>query len=453
MRYLSASDQPLGSTRTLLKENADGGPSGATASTVRRTVLPGGLRVITETMPGARSATLGLWTKVGSRDESPSLSGATHFLEHLLFKGTRRRTALDISAELDAVGGELNAFTGKEYTCYHARVLDADVPLAIDVICDMVASSLIPEHEVVAERNVILEEIAMHDDDPDDVVHDAFVETLYGGQTPLGRSITGTVDSIHALTRRQITGYYVRRYTADNLVFAAAGAVDHNRVVRLVRKAFEQAGALGDPARPPAGPRAPGTPIKAYAGRSLIERPMEQSTFVLGMPSFARNDPRRFALGVVNSVLGGGTSSRLFQEVRETRGLAYTIYSFTSQHVDAGYFAVAGGCMPNKLPEVLDICRDVLARVVDDGLTAEELTRGKGQMRGSLVMGLEDSSARMTRIGKSELVPGGLLGTDETLALIDAVTLDDVRAAAAAVLTGAETLAVVGPAKALSKLP
>jgi predicted Zn-dependent peptidase len=452
MRYLAASDQPLGSTRTLLRENVDGGSSGATASTVRRTVLPGGLRVITETMPGARSATLGLWTKVGSRDESRSLWGASHFLVHLLFKGTKRRTALDISAQLDAVGGELNAFTGKEYTCYHARVLDADVPLAIDVICDMVASSLIPEHEVDAERNVILEEIAMHDDDPDDVVHDAFVETLYG-DSPLGRSITGSVGSINDLSRRQITGYYTRRYTADNLVFAAAGAVDHNRVVRLVRKAFEQAGALGDPGRAPAAPRLPGSPARTFAGQALIERPMEQATFVLGMPSFARNDPRRFALGVVNAVLGGGTSSRLFQEVRETRGLAYTIYSFTSQHVDAGYFAVAGGCMPTKLPQVLDICRDVLARVVDEGLDAEELLRGKGQMRGGLVMGLEDSSARMTRIGKSELVPGGLLGTDETLALIDAVTLDDVREAAAAVLTGAETLAVVGPSKALTKLP
>ncbi len=451
MRYLSASDQPLGSTRTLLKENADGGPSGATASTVRRTVLPGGLRIITETMPGARSATLGLWTKVGSRDESRSLTGATHFLEHLLFKGTSRRTALDISAELDAVGGELNAFTGKEYTCYHARVLDADVPLAIDVICDMVASSLIPEHEVEAERNVILEEIAMHDDDPDDVVHDAFVETLYG-DSPLGRPITGTVDSIKSLTRRQITGYYGRRYTADNLVFAAAGAVDHNRIVRLVRKAFEQADALGDPGRPPAGPRVLGAPARSHTGTTLIERPMEQATFVLGMPSFARNDPRRFALGVANAVLGGGTSSRLFQEVRETRGLAYTIYSFTSQHVDAGYFALAGGCMPTKLPQVLDICRDELTRLVDHGLDAEELARGKGQMRGSFVMGLEDSSARMTRIGKSELVPGGLLGTDETLAQIDAVTLDEVREAAAAVLTGDQTLAVVGPATALTRL-
>jgi predicted Zn-dependent peptidase len=449
--YILAADQPIGSTRTLLTEHGDGGSVGAATSTVRRTVLPGGLRVITEAMPSARSATLGLWAKVGSRDETRSLAGATHFLEHLLFKGTKRRTALDISAELDAVGGELNAFTGKEYTCYHARVLGADVPLAIDVICDMVASSLISEHEVDGERNVILEEIAMHDDDPDDVVHDAFVRTLYG-DTPIGRPITGTVDSINALTRKQLSRYYARRYGADSLVFAAAGAVDHTAIVKLVRKAFEQARALGDPSNRPGLPRATGRTARAHAGTTLVQRPTEQATFVLGMPSFARNDPHRFAVGVLNAVIGGGTSSRLFQQVRETRGLAYTIYSFTSQHVDAGYFAVAGGCLPRKLPEVLDICRTELANVGAEGITPEELTRGKGQLRGTLVMGLEDSSARMTRIGKSELVPGGLPAIDETLGLIDAVTIDDVHEAARLILPGDETLAVVGPAKALAKL-
>ena len=446
MAYSPAVDQPLGSTRTLLNERGDGE---AVGSTVRRTVLPGGLRILTESMPGTRSATLGLWTKVGSRDEAPALAGVTHFLEHLLFKGTRRRTALDISAELDAVGGELNAFTGKEYTCYHARVLDADVPLAVDVLCDMVTSSAIPSVEVDSERGVILEEIAMHDDDPDDVVHDAFVEELYG-DSPLGRPITGTVATIEALTRRQIAGYYGRRYTADNLVFTAAGRVDHEATVDLVRTAFEKAGALGDPARPAGTPRSATRPARTYVGRRLIERPTEQATFVLGTPAYPRDHPRRFALGVLNFAVGGGTSSRLFQEVRERRGLAYSISSFTSQHVDAGYFAVAGGCLPGKLGDVLGICRDELTRVAASGITAEELDRGKGQLRGSLVMALEDSSARMTRLGKAEIVPGGLLGIDETLARIDAVTLDEVRAVAADVMAAEPTLAVVGPATALS---
>jgi predicted Zn-dependent peptidase len=421
------------------------------ASTVRRTVLPGGLRVVTEAMPSARSATLGLWTKVGSRDESPSLAGATHFLEHLLFKGTKRRTALDISAELDAVGGELNAFTGKEYTCYHARVLDADVPLAIDVLCDMVTSSLMPAHEVESERGVILEEIAMHDDDPDDVIHDAFVAQLYG-DTPLGRSITGSVASINALTRRQIHGYYRRRYTADNLVFAAAGNVDHADVVRRVRAAFEQADALGDPSRRPAPVRMKSQPVLAHTGAVMLERPTEQTSFVMGMPAYARNDPRRFALAALNATIGGGTSSRLFQEVRERRGLAYTIYSFTSQHVDAGYFAVAGGCLPDRVDDVLAICRDELAKVAASGVTIEELARAKGQIRGGLVMGLEDSSSRMSRIGKAEVVPGGVLSIDESLARIDAVTLDDVHGVARDILDAETTLAVLGPAKALTRV-
>ncbi len=448
MRYLSALEQPLGSTRTLLKETGD---DGQVASTIRRTVLPGGLRVVTEAMAGARSATLGLWTGVGSRDESRSLLGVTHFLEHLLFKGTRRRTALDISGELDNVGGELNAFTGKEFTCYHARVLDADVPLAVDVLCDMVTSSTLPSAEIEAERDVILEEIAMHDDDHDDVVHDAFVAAMYG-DTPLGWSITGTPYSIESLSRRQITGYYRRRYTADRLVFTAAGSVDHATIVKQVLASFTIAGALGDPARTPGPVRRLSPPAVRPATTVVVERPTEQTTFVMGQPSFPRNHPSRFALGVLNAALGGGTSSRLFQEIRERRGLAYTIYSFGSQHVDCGYFAIGGACTPRKLPDVLGICRDELAKVASAGLTVEEFERGKGQLRCSLVMGLEDSSSRMTRIGKAELVPGGLVSIDDALARINAVTLEDVHEVAQQVLTAEPTLAVLGPAKAVNKL-
>jgi predicted Zn-dependent peptidase len=447
-RRLLAVDQPIGSTRTLLTERGDGATVG---STVRRTVLPGGLRVITEAMPGSRSATLGVWTGVGSRDESSSLAGATHFLEHLLFKGTARRSALDISAAIDAVGGELNAFTGKEYTCYHARVLADDVPLAIDVIADMVTSSLMPADEIESERSVILEEIAMHDDDPDDVVHDAFVEALYG-DTALGRPITGSAASIELLTRRQIVGHYRRRYTADGLVFAAAGCVDHASVVRLVRRAFASAGALGDPGRGPSPIRSAGRRPPTQVTTRLVERPTELASFVLGVPSYPRNDPRRFALGVLNATIGGGTSSRLFQEVRERRGLAYTIYTFSSQYVDSGYFAVAGGCMPDRIADVLGICRDELAKVSAGGITIEELHRGKGQLRGGLVMGLEDSSSRMTRIGKSELVPGGLVGIDDQLAMIASVTLDDVHAVAQDLLEAEPTLAVIGPDEALHRI-
>ncbi|HSS67820.1 MAG TPA: pitrilysin family protein [Nocardioidaceae bacterium] len=451
MAYLPAAEQPLGTTRTLLTEQSDGSAPGHVSARIRRTVLPGGLRIITEEMPGARSASIGIWTAVGSRDESPSLAGATHFLEHLLFKGTDRRSALDISAEIDAVGGELNAFTGKEYTCYHARVLDEDLPLAIDVLCDMVTSSLIPDLEVDSERSVILEEIAMHDDDPDDVVHDAFVSALYG-DTPLGRPITGSIDSINTLSRRQLFGHYRRRYSADQLVVAAAGQLDHADVVRQVRRAFQSAGALGHAERRPVDIRSGGRRARTHATTQLIERPTELASFVLGVPAYTRDDPRRFALGVLNAAIGGGTSSRLFQEVRERRGLAYTIYSFISQFVDGGYFAVAGGAMPNRLSDVLAICRDELAKVAASGITIDELQRGKGQLRGGLVLGLEDSGARMTRIGKSEIVPGGLRSINQTLAAVDAVTVDEVHAVAQDVLNAAATLAVIGPAKALSRL-
>jgi predicted Zn-dependent peptidase len=449
--YLPAAEQPLGTTRTLLTEQSDGSAARHRPARIRRTVLPGGLRVITEEMPGARSAAVGIWTAVGSRDESVSLAGATHFLEHLLFKGTARRSALDISVEIDAVGGELNAFTGKEYTCYHARVLDGDLPLAIDLLCDMVTESSMPQVEVESERSVILEEIAMHDDDPDDVVHDAFVSALYG-DTPLGRPITGTVESINALSRRQLVGHYRRRYSADQLVVAAAGQVSHGDVLRQVRRAFERADALGDPAREPAAIRTATRRARTTVATKLVERPTELASFVLGMPAYARDDPRRFALGVLNAALGGGTSSRLFQEVRERRGLAYTIYSFVSQHVDSGYLAVAGGVMPDRVPDVLGICRDELAKVAASGITIDELQRGKGQLRGGLVLGLEDSGARMTRIGKSEVVPGGLRTIDETLDAISAVTLDEVHAVAHDVLDSAATLAVTGPDRALSRL-
>lgn len=448
MAYLTADQQRVGSTRTLLTEH---GVDGQAGSTVRRTVLPGGLRVVTEHMPGLRSATLGLWVGLGSCDEVPALAGVTHFLEHLLFKGTVRRTALDISAELDAVGGELNAFTGKEYTCYHSRVLAGDIPKAVDVLCDMVTSSVLPAGEVESERNVILEEIALHDDDPDDLVHDAFTLALYG-DSPLGRPISGTAESISALRRDQIRGYYRRRYTADRLVFSAAGNVDHTLLVGLVQQAFDAAGAGGAAGRSPAGLRTASRPAQTSAATALIERPTELASFVLGVPALRRDDPRRYALGVLNAALGGGTSSRLFQEVREQRGLAYSVYSFTSQHVAGGYLAVAGGCTPANLDHVLAICREQLTRLSADGITASELQRGHGQLRSSLVMDLEESGARMIRLGKSELVPGGLHSIDASVRAIDAVTLEDVGLVAGELLAAEPTLAVVGPAKALARV-
>jgi len=408
---------------------------------VRRTVLPGGLRVITETMPTVRSVAFGIWAGIGSRDESVPDAGATHYLEHLLFKGTERRSALEISACMDAVGGDLNAFTAKEYTCYYARVLDADLPLAVDVVSDMVTSSMIAAEDVDAERGVVLEEIAMRDDDPSDLVHDEFALALYGDE-PLGRPILGTIESINSLTREGVDRYYRERYLAPNLVVSAAGNLDHDEVVRLVSAAFHSR--LNGDARPSA-PRIGGAPTPAHQSVRVVDKDTEQAHLVIGGPGVARTDDRRFALGVLNAALGGGMSSRLFQEIREKRGLAYSVYSYTAQYADTGTFGVYAGCQPGKADEVLAICRDEIAKAAVDGITAEELERGKGQLRGSMVLGLEDTGSRMSRIGKSELVYHELLSVDEILGRIAAVTLDDVRAVAAEVLAQPQALTVIGP--------
>jgi predicted Zn-dependent peptidase len=412
---------------------------------VKKTVLPSGLRIMTEAIPTTRSAALGIWVGIGSRDETPSLHGASHFLEHLLFKGTHKRTALDISAEIEAVGGETNAFTTKEYTCYYARVLDADLPLAVDVLVDAVADSLLEPADVETERGVILEEIAMHEDEPGDEVHDIFSEAIFGNH-PLGRLISGTPESITPMTRDQINKFYRKRYTAPEVLVAAAGNLDHAAVVRLVRKAL--AGTPLDTAPAvPAITRAYDKPVRMRKAPNtvVVHRDTEQAHIVLGGPGLGRHDDRRFALGVLNNVLGGGMSSRLFQEIREKRGLAYSVYSYASQHADAGLIGVYAGCAPSKAHEVLDLIRVELDRVAQDGITDGELIRGKGMVKGSYVLGLEDTGSRMSRLAKSELLHGDLMGVDELLARVDAVTVEEVNALAAELLSGARTLAVVGP--------
>jgi predicted Zn-dependent peptidase len=438
---VSAAQQKPGTTRTLLSAQ-DGG------ALVRRTVLPGGLRVVTEAMPGVRSASIGVWVGVGSRDESPHLSGASHFLEHVLFRGTPTRTALDISVELDEVGGEFNAFTAKEYTCFHARVLDEDLPLAVDVLGDMITSSTVTAEDVEAEREVILDEIAMHDDDPDDVVGNLYSEKAWGA-SPLGRPIAGTVDTIRSLTRAQIVRYYRSRYRPQNMVVAVAGNVDHTTVVRQVRTAFSRSGFLADRSAHPTPVRVGHRARRTATGDTVMSRPFEQVNLVLGVNGLVRTDERRYALGVLNAALGGGTSSRLFQEVREARGLAYSVYSYASHYTDAGTVAVAVGCLPSKVNDVLAVVRGELGRLADGGISEVELQRGKGQLRGGLVLALEDSGSRMSRIAKAELLYDELPSIDEVLRRVQDVTLDDVNALARGLFRQQQTLAVVGPFDAL----
>ncbi|WP_130799080.1 M16 family metallopeptidase [Streptomyces otsuchiensis] len=432
-----AAARPRALTRTLLR-----GENGA--GTVRKTVLPGGLRVVTETVPSVRSVSFGIWAHVGSRDETPSLNGATHYLEHLLFKGTSRRSALDISASLDEVGGELNAFTAKEFTCYYARVLDSDLPLAIDVICDMLTDPLLLPEEVEAERGVILEEIAMTDDDPGDVVHDLFAQTMLG-DSPLGRPVLGTVETVEALTRDRIARFYRKHYDPTRLVVTAAGNLDHATVVRRVRAAFERADALSRADAVPCAPRTGDRPLNAAGRVGVLGRKTEQAHLVLGLPGVSRGDERRWALGALSTALGGGMSSRLFQEIREKRGLAYSVYSYTSGYADCGLFGIYAGCRPAQVADVLAICREQLARIAEEGLSEAELRRATGQLAGSTMLGLEDPGALMHRLGKSEICWGSQLSLDEMLSRMTAVTVEDVRQVAAEVLGRRPSVAAIGP--------
>jgi predicted Zn-dependent peptidase len=412
--------------------------------TVRKTVLPSGLRIVTEEISGVRSAAYGIWVNVGSRDESPKVAGASHFLEHLLFKGTKTRSALEISASIEAVGGEMNAFTSKEYTCFYARVIDSDLPLAIDVISELITSSVARAEDVESERKVVLEEISMRDDDPSDLVHELFGETFYG-DTPLGRPILGTVESINSLSRNAIFNYYKKRYLPQDIVVAVAGNIKHQKVVDQVIRAMSRDGFLDTPKEEfklRSSSLARRSQSKAIG---VMNRKTEQAHLFLGMPGVARDDERRFAMGVLSAALGGGMSSRLFQEIREKRGLAYSVYSYAQQYAGSGFIGFYAGCNPSKATEVVTIMRDVLHDVASNGLTHEELTRAQGAVRGALVLSQEDTGSRMSRIGKSELVYGEIMTFDQILKAVADVTSADIRALADEILHSAPTLAVVGP--------
>ena len=412
--------------------------------TVRKTVLPSGLRIVTEEISGVRSAAYGIWVNVGSRDESLKTAGASHFLEHLLFKGTKTRSALDISSAIEAVGGEMNAFTSKEYTCFYARVIDSDLPLAIEVISDLITSSIGRQEDVEAERKVVLEEISMRDDDPSDLVHEVFSETFYG-DTPLGRSILGTTDSIKSLSRNTIFNYYKKRYLPQDIVVAVAGNIKHQKVVDQVIMAMSKDDFL-EVGKNNFNLRS-NSSVKRSAKQSvgLMNRKTEQAHIFLGMPGVDRNDPRRFAMGVLSAALGGGMSSRLFQEIREKRGLAYSVYSYAQQFAGSGFLGFYAGCNPSKATEVVSIMRDVLHDVASNGLTHEELARAQGAVRGTLVLSQEDTGSRMSRIGKSELVYGEIMTFDQILKAVADVSSADIRALADEILHAAPTLAVVGP--------
>ncbi len=411
---------------------------------VRRSVLPSGVRILSEDVPGSRSATIGMWVAVGSRDEQPGDLGSTHFLEHLLFKGTPSRTALDIAVSFDAVGGEHNAVTAKEYTCYYAKVQDRDLGMAVDVLADMVTSSLIDAEEFETERGVILEELAMADDDPGDVVSERFFEAVLGDH-PLGRPIGGSPEDIEAAERDAVVAHYRRNYRPQDLVITAAGSVDHDALVARVTPGLERAGWDLSVAAAPVARRTGSTPvITRGSGLVVVDRPIEQTNILLGVPGLAASDDRRPALAMLNSVLGGGMSSRLFQEVREKRGLAYSVYSFGASYSDAGVFGLYAGCTAAKTEQVSRLMVEEFRKLAEENVTEEELARAFGQLSGQSALALEDSDTRMSRLGRSEITTGEYVDLDETLVRLSRVTAEDVRVLAADLISRPLSIAAVG---------
>jgi predicted Zn-dependent peptidase len=400
------------------------------------TTLPNGLRIISQDMPSLRSLSIGAWVGTGSRDEDPIEAGASHFLEHLLFKGSEAWPARRISEAFDAIGARHNAFTSKEYTCYWARMRDVDLELGVEILGEMVQRPAFRQPEIDNERGVVLEEINMNEDDPTDVAHEQFITALWGGH-PLAPPILGTRESIVGMSRETIHRYWERRYTPKSTVIAVAGRIDHDHLVELIGKAFGdwQGDAIGRELVTP-------SPSRKV---SVRHRDTEQAHLILGGPSLVRDDDRRYALIVADHVLGGGMSSRLFHEIREMRGLAYAVHAFRLPFVDAGSNAVYVGTTPNQTAEVLKLVRGEMDRIMEHGITEEELVRAKGHVQGALAISLEDADGRMNRLGRNEVTGLEHRSVDEIVAEVDVVTLADVIDVSRAAYGGPYVIGATGP--------
>ena len=424
------------------------------ATGVRRSILPGGVRLLTQADRSVRSATIGLWLPVGSRDETPAHAGSTHVLEHLLFKGTHRRSAMDIATAFDEVGGDSNAITAKEHTLYYGRVRSADVPMAVDVLTDMITASLLEDEALATEREVILEELAMAEDDPNDVGYETFLADVLGPDTPLGRPVGGTAESVSALGIEDVRAHFAEHYRPDNLVVTAVGDIDHEELAGLLVAGLRRGGLTLEEGRAPTRrTRSAGAASVAGSGASdvsllvphRLRRPAEQNHIYLGGRGLTALSEDRHTMSVLMSVLGGGMSSRLFQNIREQRGLAYSVYSFSSGYRDAGLFGLYAACRPRRTAQVVELLAEELDQMGADGIGVDELARAKGQITGSFALGLEDTSSRMGRLGTIELVHGRYTSVDETLERIGRVGVEDVRELAARLSGAFSTRVEVGP--------
>lgn len=404
----------------------------------RKTVLPNGLTIVTEQVQELRSCSLGIWCGAGSRFETPEQAGLSHFLEHMFFKGTSKRSAYDIAVSMDSVGGQLNAFTDREHTCYYARVMDRHLPMALDILADMVNHSLFDAAEIEREKGVVLEEIKMYEDTPDDQVFELFNRGFYGSH-PLGRPIIGYAPVVRSLTREALVDYVDTRYGPGNLLIACAGHVDHDRLV-------EQVDSLFGPDARPGRPLPPSPNPEMHQHRSVYHKACEQTYVCLGAPGIAYVDPRRHQMLVLDSILGGSMSSRLFQEIREKRGLVYSVSTVTNALSDCGSFGVFAGTSAEKVPEVLKVTREVFADVASQGLNEEEMARAKELLKGSLALNLESTSSRMMRIARNNLHYGRFVTVEETIERIDRVTREEVQTLAAWLLDSSRySLAALGP--------
>lgn len=400
------------------------------------TTLPNGLRVITENMPGIRSVAVGGWVDTGTRDENANEAGASHFLEHLLFKGSEDLSAREISERFDAMGAESNAFTSKDHTCFWARLLDEDLPDGLTMLAEMLQRPAFRAKEIDAERQVVIEEINMAEDDPADVAFELFMEGVFEDH-PLQAPVLGTRESIRGMTRDDIHGYWKRRYGAQSVVMAFAGSVDHDAVVDQVGELFGEWS--GDPLDHEFAEIDPPEKVR------VLSRDTEAAHVIIGGAGLDRADERRWAFDVLNTVLGGGMSSRLFTSIREERGLTYSVYSFKTSYADAGAWGVYAGTTPDQVDVVLELVHEELEAVVADGITADELERARGSMRGGLALAMEDASSRMVRLGRAELIGFEHLSIDERIARVEEVSLEDVRTVAETLLTGPKVIGAVGP--------
>jgi len=399
------------------------------------TTLDNGLRVVTDAAPHLESASIGIWVDAGARNESQETNGVAHLLEHMAFKGTERRSARAIAEEIEAVGGHLNAYTGREHTAYYARVLKADVPLALDLLADILQHSVFEQTELERERDVVIQEIGQALDTPDDIVFDYLQETAFPDQ-PIGRSILGTAEGIARMTRAHLSGFMQCHYVAPRMVLAAAGAVRHDEVAALAADALSGLGRSTGETLPPASYR---------GGDFRRERPLEQVHFTLALPGVTYDDPDFYASQVMTTVLGGGMSSRLFQEVREERGLCYSIFAFASSFVDDGMFGIYAGTGEKEIAELVPVvCEQMLKLAADAG--DQEVARARAQLKAGILMSLESSSARTEQLGRQMLIYGRPLPTDELVAAIDAVDAEAVRQVTRRIAqAGPPTVAALGP--------